>query len=166
MPDKTADALARILSLCSNDETSAAPAPAAATEHLAAAPGPQDLEREHGDHRHDNYRHDNNYRHDLLSTMFFEVHDDGHETTGRGRYNLGWAAEAEYTDRVLESNDAAPAERVEDVTPWYHAHGQSARCLDHYGAHFNGPEDKEVLGPSSGESPVASPATCKTTWLG
>ena len=157
MPDKTADALERILSLghAKRDE----PPAAGPAEHQYAAPGPAFVGEG-----------------DLLSSMFYEVTDEapqagaGSESRQRFDSGMSWAAEFNDHDHVLEATaadaatDAAAAasEGVGEEGPWY-AHGPNTYGAFHVDPY--GPADKDEPGPpgpptndfSLGPSPASPP---------
>ena len=132
MPEKTAEALERILSLSSAKVDS--PPSAGPTEQYAGPGGPafQGAEEQA-----------------LLSSMFFEVVDEQSGTRPRCDSSMSWSADYNDHDHVLEGNadDAAAGggqSQDGDDAPWY-AHGPTTYGAPHVDPY--GPADKDEPGP-------------------
>ena len=162
MPDQTADALERILSLSSatthasqaSQASHCDPAPACGPrdEHAVPGPGacaPEACEGDHG----------------LLSSMFFEVVDelegDDGEGNGRPRFDSAMSWTADYNDHVLDASGTEGANGSHsDSAPWL-AHGPNTYGAPHHDPY--GPADKDDDGPA-GLPANCDPATPSATW--
>ena len=133
MPEKTAEALERILSLSSANVDSP---PSAGPSEQYAGPGGPAFQQGTDEQA-------------LLSSMFFEVVDEQAGTRPRFDSSMSWSAEYNDHDHVLEGNadDAAAAggqSQDGDDAPWY-AHGPTTYGAPHVDPY--GPADKDEPGP-------------------
>jgi len=169
MPDKTADALERILSL--GQEKRGGPPAGGPAEQQYAGPGPAFVAGA-----------------DLLSSMFFEVTDEAPEAAAgsRPRFDsaMSWTAEYNDHDHVLEASaanaaadaaadaaaanaaaaaaaNAAAAAANEGEDEWY-AHGPNTYGAPHVDPY--GPADKDEPGPPGPPSNDFSPGSSPAMW--